>query len=373
MRIAVNARFLIRDKLEGIGWFTHETLRRIVAQAPEHEFVFLFDRPFDEAFIYGDNVQPAALFPPARHPFLWWWWFEKAVPAALKKHRADIFLSPDGYCSLSGRTPTVMVTHDIAHAHFPDQVPWAARKYYNYFVPRFLQRADRIVTVSEFVKKDICGHYGIESAKIDVAGNGAREGFQPLTGPERSAVREKYAGGREYFFYVGSINPRKNVHRLIAAFDRFKKRTHAPVQLLLAGRFGWQTGEVREAYEQARFREDIRFLGYVSEDELPLLMGGSLALVYASLFEGFGVPLLEAMHAETPVITSNVASMPEVAGRAAWLVDPLITDQIAIAMQLLYEEPQRREALIREGRTQRGAFSWDRAADVLWKAVEKVC
>ncbi len=372
MRIAVNTRLLIKGKLEGIGWFTYEVVRRLVAQHPEHEFIFLFDRPFDKSFVFGENVTSVVLSPPARHPVLWYWWFEWSVPRVLKKYKADVFLSPDGYCSLRTNTPTVMVTHDIAHVHMRRQIPAKFRLYYDFFVPRYLQRAERIITVSDFSKRDIIEHFPVTPEKILVACNGIREVFSPLKAAQKSAVRAQYTAGQDYFFYVGAVHPRKNVHRLIEAFDGFKKATRSAVKLLIGGRFAWQTDEVKDAWESAQYKSDILFLGYVPDEELPRLMGAALALVYVSLFEGFGVPLLEAMHCDVPVITSNVTSLPEVAGKAALLVNPLDIFDIAKAMQLISEKPALRQDLIAEGRTQRLQFSWDKATEAAWQAIESL-
>lgn len=371
MRIAVNTRFLLTKKLEGIGWFTYEVVRRLVQAHPEHEFIFLFDRPYDPQFIFGKNVTPVVLFPPARHPVLWLWWFEWSVPRALEKYQADVFLSPDGYCSLRASTPTVMVTHDIAHVHLPGHIPAKFRYYYNFFVPRYLRRAERIVTVSEFSKRDIAQHYEIHNEKITVACNGVREDFQPLSEAEKNAVKQQYADGQDYFFYVGAVHPRKNVHRLIQAFDAFKKQTQAPVKLLIGGRFAWQTGEVKAAYDAASCKDDIVFLGYIPDAELPRLMGAALALTYVSLFEGFGVPVLEALHCEVPVLTSNVSSLPEVAGDAGLLVNPLNVEAIANGLQQLYNDTALREKLIAAGKIQREKFTWERAAAIVWDNISQ--
>jgi len=371
MRIAVNTRFLLTKKLEGIGWFTYEVVRRLVQAHPEHEFIFLFDRPYDPQFIFGKNVTPVVLFPPARHPVLWLWWFEWSVPRALEKYQADVFLSPDGYCSLRASTPTVMVTHDIAHVHLPGHIPAKFRYYYNFFVPRYLRRAERIVTVSEFSKRDIAQHYEIHNEKITVACNGVREDFQPLSEAEKNAVKQQYADGQDYFFYVGAVHPRKNVHRLILAFDTFKKQTQAPVKLLIGGRFAWQTGEVKAAYDTASCKDDIVFLGYIPDAELPRLMGAALALTYVSLFEGFGVPVLEALHCEVPLLTSNVSSLPEVAGDAGLLVNPLNVEAIANGLQQLYNDTALREKLIAAGKIQREKFTWERAAAIVWDNISQ--
>ena len=135
MHIAVNTRLLLPGKLEGIGHYTNETMSRIVRQHPEHQFTFLFDRPFDPRFVYADNVTPKVVFPPARHPFLWWLWFEMAIPRALRQCKADVFLSPDNYCSLRTDVPTVMVLHDIIFEHFPQHIPPLVSRYYRHYVP----------------------------------------------------------------------------------------------------------------------------------------------------------------------------------------------------------------------------------------------
>lgn len=369
MRIAINTRFLLPGKLEGIGWFTQEVSRRLVSRHPEHEFIFLFDRPYDQAFLYADNIQPEVLFPPARHPLLWWLWFEWAVPAALRRTGADVFLSPDGYASLRSEVPTAMVLHDLAYLHYPEQVPTLVRSYYNYFVPRYLQRAEQVLTVSAYTRNDAVAQYGIDPAKISITCNGCREVFTPLTPEQQTAVRAKYSRGLPYLFYVGAVHPRKNVARLIRAYGQFREQHAEPVLLIIGGRLAWQTGEVEEALRQSAFRSDILLPGYLSDAELPQLLGAAEALVYPSLFEGFGVPLLEAMHAEVPVLTSQVSSMPEVAGEAAILVDPHSEASIAAGMLQLLNDPALRAQLVEAGRQQRQQFSWDRATDAVWEGL----
>ncbi len=362
MRIAVNTRFLLPGKLEGLGWYTHELLRRMVIQHPEHEFIFLFDRPFDPVFVYGSNVKPVVLFPPARHPVLWYAWFEWAVPRALRRLGADVFFSPDNYLSLGSSVRSVMTVHDLIPLQHPEQVPWWSRDYYRYFFPRYIRRADQLIAISGFVRQTILNTVGIDPAKIAVVYNGCREGFRPLTAAEQVAVRNRFAGGQNYFFYTGAVHPRKNIPRLIRAFDAFKSRTGAPVKLLLAGRLAWETGAVHAAAEASKYRADIDFLGYVSEPDLQALMAAAIALTYVSLSEGFGLPVLEAFHSDTPVIGSNTTAIPEVAGSAALLVDPFSEAAIATAMEQMYSDHALRSALIERGRQQRLQFDWDRAA-----------
>ncbi|MEO0339822.1 MAG: glycosyltransferase family 1 protein [Bacteroidota bacterium] len=363
---------MIKGKLEGLGWHNYELCKALVEAHPEDEFIFFFDRPFDDSFLFGDKVRGVVVAPPARHPILWWIWFEVSLPLYLKRYQIDVFLSLDSYCSLRSQVSTLMVTHDIAHVHYPDQVPAWPLRFYKKYVPKYLKRADHIITVSHFVKEDIITQYQIPAEKISVATNALRGTFKPVDENARVQVRQQYAAGTEYFFYLGAIHPRKNIDRLIQAFDQFKSKTQASTKLLIGGRFAWQTGAIKTAYDQSPYQDDIQFLGYLPDQELKQIMASALALTYVSLFEGFGFPILEAMHCEVPVITSNTSSMPEVAGEAALLVDPESIDEIAKAMQDLYLLPQLRYDLVEKGRRQRERFSWKKTADIVYEQLKAI-
>ncbi len=371
MKIAVNTRFLLPRQLEGFGWYTHEIARRLVVEHPEDEFLFLFDRPFDTRFVYADNVTPKVIFPPARHPFLWWWWFEQAIPQVLQDWGAEVFFSPDSYLSLRAKTPTVMTVHDLVPLHQPQGIPWMIRKYYQHYLPQFLHRADHILTVSEYVRQDIIQTGGVGEKRVSVAYNGCRDGFIPLEEAEKQLVRQQFSNGQAYFFYTGAIHPRKNIPRLIRAFDQFKSRTGSPAKLLLAGRMAWQTGEVTMAYEQAHGKNDIHFLGYVSEADLFRLTAAALALTYVSMSEGFGLPMLEAMHTDTPVLAANATCLPEVAGEAALLVDPYSEAAISEGLEKLWTDRAFGQQLMEHGRQQREKFSWQLAADQVYNVLQK--
>lgn len=353
---------MLPEKLEGLGWYTHEIVRRLVASHPDDEFFFLFDRPFDPQFIYGKNVVPLVVSPPARHPILWYLWFEMAVPRVLKKIKPDVFFSPDSFCSLKTDVPTVMTLHDIIPIHHPEQVPFFPRIFYQNFLKKYAQRADRLVVVSEFVKNDVAETLKIPLEKITVAPNGCREIFCPIPENEKAAVRSKFSAGQPYFFYAGSIHPRKNVARLILAFDLFKNRSNSAMKLLIGGRFLQATPDVKLAFENAKHRADIHFLGYLNENDLAKLTAAAFALTYFSTDEGFGLPVLEAMNCDVPVLTSSVSSLPEVAGDAAILADPFSENEMADAMFSVFENENLRKNLIEKGRAQRQKFSWDLAA-----------
>lgn len=370
MKIAVNTRLLLKDKLEGIGWVEYETLRRMVLAHPEVEFYFLFDKSPDKSFIFGDNVVPVTLFPPARRSFLFVWYFEWSVTRALKKIKPDLFFSPDGYLSLRTKVPSVVQFHDLNYEHYPHDVQKKYQWHYKTFFPRFARKAKRIVTVSEFSKQDIVDCYGIEPNRIDVAYNGVNEKFAPIQEEEQEAIRAKYTDGNPYFMFVGSLHPRKNLARLFTAFDLFKSQTPSNVKLLIVGEKRWWSEPIEQAYSQMRFKDEVVFAGRLRAEDLHLVTAAALASVYVSYFEGFGIPILEAFKCDTPVITSNVTSMPEVADDAALLVDPFSEASIAEGMTEMLNENVR-EALIEKGRERAKVFSWDLATEGIWKCLMK--
>lgn len=369
MKIAVNTRLLLKDKLEGIGWVAYECLRRMVISHPEVEFHFIFDREPDPKFIFADNVKPVVLFPPARHPFLYIAFFEFAVTRYLRKIKADLYLSPDGYLSLRSKVKQIAVFHDLNFEHFPQDFPKIHLWHYKKFFPKYARKADKIITVSEFSKKDICECYGINPDKIEVAYNGANEIFSPVSEDVKKETRDKYTEGNPYFMFVGSLHPRKNLARLFTSFDLFKKRNNNDIKLLIVGSKRWWTEPIKNAYEAMTHKDDVIFTGRLSAEDLHLVTASALASVYVSYFEGFGIPIVEAFKCNTPVITSNVTSMPEVANDAALLVDPFNEESIADAMEKILDEEVRND-LIEKGRIRRQDFSWDKAAETWWKVLE---
>jgi len=371
MRIAVNTRLLLTGKLEGIGWFTFETLKRITRENPEHEFIFIFDRPFNPEFIFADNITPVVIGPQARHPFLFYIWFDFRIPRVLKKYKVDLFLSPDGYLSLRTKVPQLAVIHDINFVHRPDDLPWLIAKYYNFFFPRFARIAKRIATVSFYSKEDITRSFKIDFDKIDVVYDGINQVFSPVSEEIKTEIRNKYTGGSEYFLFVGALHPRKNISGLLRAFEGFKGETSSNIKLVVVGGEMHKTGEIFEVWENMRFKDEVIFTGRVTTDELQCITGSALALTFVPFFEGFGIPIVEAMSAGIPVICSNTTSIPEVGGNAVLYADPLKIDQITDAMIKMANEPEFREMLIQKGFVQKNKFSWDETARLLWISMNR--
>lgn len=372
MRIGINTRFLLKDKMEGFGWFTYETVKRLVTRHPQHEFIFFFDRKYDPKFIFSDNVTPVVLNPPARHPILFKIWFDYSITRALKKHKIDLFFSPDGYLSLKTNIPQIGVIHDLNFEHFPNDLPKSALNYLKKYFPLFAEKAAHILTVSEFSKQDIANTYGIAENKISVAHNGANESFQPVSAHIQQQIQGKYTNGKPYFIFVGALHPRKNIDRLLSAFNQFKADTNSETQLLIVGEKLWKNKPFQEKLNLLDHRNAVHFSGHVNLSELVKLTAAARAMAFVSYFEGFGIPLVEAMQAGTPIVCGNKTALPEVVGDAALLVDPFSIAEIANGLKRIDEDEALREELTEKGYSRSKAFSWDRSAEIIWEVIESV-
>ena len=372
MKIAVNTRLLLKNKLEGIGWFTYESLKRIVTSHPEHDFYFIFDRKYDVEFVFADNVTPIVIGPPARHPVLHYIWYEISIPRVLKKIDPDIFISPDAFLSLSSKYPDLVVIHDLNFEHFPEYMPWLWRSYYRYFTPKYAKKAKRIATVSEYSKSDIVLQYGVDPEKVDVVYNGSNDNFKPVSEKDKTETKIRFSGGDDYFVFVGALNPRKNLKNIFEAFDMFKSDQETNLKFVVVGEKMYWSDDIKAAFETMKHKSDVVFTGRLEPDDLSKVVGSSIALLYVSVFEGFGIPIVEAFNAEVPVITSNVTSMPEIAADAALMVDPKSIEQIATAMDKVYNDSDFAASLVEKGKIRRNDFTWEKTAENVWTSIEKI-
>ncbi|UCH15302.1 MAG: glycosyltransferase family 4 protein, partial [Bacteroidales bacterium] len=267
---------------------TYHTLKRITLNHPGHEFIFIFDRKYSEDFIFSDNIRPVIAHPKSQHPYSGYLFFEWSIPNVLRKYKPDLFLCPDGWLSLRTKFKSLPVIHDLNFFHFPEFFPRHIRKYYFYFFPRFINKATRIATVSQYTKQDILSRFDFDKNKIDVVYNGAGEELKPLNKEEQDKVRLKFSGGYPYLLFIGLIHPRKNLANLIKAYDSFKQSVNSNVKFLVVGSKKWWTAELQEAYESSKFKDQIYFTGRVRYKDLRLITASAMALVYASFFEGLG-------------------------------------------------------------------------------------
>ena len=360
-RIALNARLLIPNRLEGIGWFTDACYRRIISSHPEHEFLLLFDRTPAPEFNYARNAHCQRIFPPARRPFLYDAWFDYGVTQALKRWKADVFVSTDGMLSRRTDVPQLAVMHDLNFMHHPEWMPAREATYYTQRFPEFALLANRLATVSAYSKEDIVEQFGVDADRIDVVANAPAKDYRPRTASEkREAV---FTGGQPYFLFVGSLHPRKNLEGLLRAYAQYREEGGAN-QLLIVGERMWDDALGQQA--------GVHYAGRLPRTQLAEVMRNAQGLVFVPWFEGFGVPIVEAFASGVPVIASNVTAMPEVCGgAAAALVDPGDPGAIAHAMRQLDSDATLRAEAIKKGLVRARDFSWDESAEQLWSAICK--
>lgn len=371
MRIAVNAIFMQNNPLEGFGNFANQIVEQLIIAHPQHQFLLVYDRPFDPKHLSAPNVQSIMTGPPARHPLSFLTWYNWSLPRAIRSFKPDILLQPYGFSSARTKIPQLLTLHDIAFIKHPQFVPKQQRLFYQLFNKKFIQKASRINTVSDFSKKEIAQHYRISEEHIDVIQNGIKPIFRPLTWEEREEVKNQYTQGTEFFLCTGTLQPRKNLITLLKAFSIFKKRQRSSMKLVIAGRKGWGMEEFEEKLSTFKFREDVLLTGYLADDELAKLTGAAYAMVYPSFYEGCGVPVLEAMQAGVPVITTSNSAMSSICENAAVYAAPSVPDEWAIHMNLLYSNESYRSQLIERGKEMTKPYTWDRAATAYMDSIMK--
>ena len=366
-RIGINARNILPKKMEGFGHYSYEITKRLCESHPEHEFVLFFDREVDASLKFPLNVKTVVLFPPTRHPLLWILWLEFSLPLALKRHKIDVFWSPDGFCSLLSSIPQIITIHDINFEHYPKDVPRIARIYFQYFFPKFARKAKHILTVSNYSKEDISKTYSISEQKISVVYNAPNSLYKPISDQEKLAVKKEFAFDSNYFLFVGSIHPRKNIQRLIEGFALAKKDLN-DLKLVIVGSAMWKDKFLTIPKE---IEKDILFLGHLSLENLTKVTASAFALTYVPYFEGFGIPLVEAMKCGVPILAANSTCLPEVADDAAIYCDPFDINSIANGMIEIYKSEKLREELSLNGLKRSQEFSWNQSSEKVLSYLEK--
>ena len=283
------------------------------------------------------------------------------LPSACRRWQADIlhvtYVGP-----LPATCPLVVTVHDVAFKHYPDFFSPRDRLLFATLLPFTLRRASAVITGSMHAKQEILGFYPFLDGKVHVTPDSPGPLFQPI-GEKQSlqAIQSRYGIRTEFILAVGNLQPRKNLLRLISAFASIRGQ-RGPIQLVIAGKAQWQSSAVYAAVRRLGVERDVAFTGYVIDEDLVLLYNAAKVFVYPSIYEGFGLPVLEAMACGTPVVTSNTSSMPEVAGDAALLVDPYQERHIESAIQQILTNSELASSLSRKGLKRAQGFSWHRTA-----------
>ncbi len=295
-------------------------------------------------------------------------WEQVALPLT----RMDLLHSMAFVTPLISPWPTVVTVYDLSFVHYPAAFPAARRTYLRLLAQLSCRRAGRVIAISESTRRDLVKQWGLPAGKITVAYPGVGEQFQPLPADRVEAFRARRKLPETFMLHVGTLQPRKNLVRLIQAY----RKLQTDVKLVLVGGKGWLYQEILDEIERLNLQNDVIMPGYVPADELPLWYNAAAALAFPSLYEGFGFPVVEAMACGTPVVTSNVSSMPEAAGtggkRAALLVDPHDTGALADALDRILVDKALREELQNKGLKQSARFTWQQTAAATVAAYQHV-
>ncbi len=383
MHIGLEATNLRSQRLGGVWRYTESLIRALGRLASPHRYSLLFLNSF----------KPWARVPPPRvssptmrlvevtsvSNFLFTFLLPM-IPLGGSRLTVESFLGPvDVFHSVNAaalpqrKGRRVVTVQDLTCLQLPQFHPWLRRALFQLGVRRAARLADAIIVPSSATKRDIVRRFRSAEEKIRVVPLAAGEHFVPLSREESMPVLSRYElPYRDYLLFVGNVEPRKNLLALIEAYSRLRAATPLAPRLAIAGGAGWKNRSIHRAAAASPAAADIRFLGYVPEAELPALMNGALALVYPSIYEGFGLPPLEAMACGTPVITSNRSSLPEVVGDAALLVDPDDRAELADAMARIVDQEPLREDLRERGLKQAQRFSWEETARLTLRVYESV-
>ncbi len=360
----------------GIGYYTENIIRSLIELDQNDEF-------FIVANLFATNTPSKVKISPTAKNYnyklirflpgkVWNQLIKRRVlPPVnmLLKDTPDVMVNFDFVrLPVSKKVKTLTVIHDLAFLHYPEFVQSRNLARLKKFVPLAIKKSDRIVAVSEYTKSDIVKSYKVDPQKIDVVSNAVNHKvFFPQQ--LKSSVKKKYGLPDNYILFIGNIEPRKNILGIIEAFGKLPAPLQAQHPLVLVGGKGWNDEEIKSALNSTGAKAHITMVGYVDDEDIAQVYAGAQIFVFPSFYEGFGLPVLEAMASGTPVITSKVSSLPEVGGDAVLYVDPKKPSTIAEAMKKLLQNKELQKTLIKKGLAHSKQFSWEQSAGQMLRAI----
>jgi glycosyltransferase involved in cell wall biosynthesis len=348
----------------GVSRYVEYLLRDLPAAAPEDRFIVYAGRRSAGPAIasrFPAGVRGSLSRWPTESPQVGIAWEQAIAPVALARDRIDVVHAPVQVAPLLARRPSVVTVHDLAFLVYPEQFPGIKQRYLNHLTRLSVRRATRIIAVSDNTRRDLRRFYGIDPAKTVVVPNGVGSEFRRAPSEEELALFKAGHGVEQPFIlFVGTLQPRKNLVTLLRAWSRLAPSERLP--LVVVGATGWLYEPIFAEARALGIADQVQFRGYAGADDLPLWYSAATVFVYPSLYEGFGLPVAEAMGCGTPVITASTSSLPEVAGSAALLVDPTDVDALTQALRELIAKPELRADLSRRGREQSRQFTGERTA-----------
>ena len=355
----------VRSLVAALGTIDHETKYLLLHAAPNGATV--------PSFPAGPNFRRRNLRLPQRYLDIVWQRLGLPLPVDTLTGPVDLFHSPD-FVLPPVRARSLLTVHDLAFLLHPECADARLRAYLERAVPRSVARADFVVADSENTRRDVIRLLSAPPDKVEVVYGGVDPSFRPVDDQDRLAALRQHLGlgAAPFILAVGVIEPRKNLNRLFAAFQRLRDRRAVPHKLVIVGRRGWLWEDILAQAESSPWRDEIIFPGFVPEGELATLYSAADVLAFPSLYEGFGLPILEAMACGTPVVASNTSSLPEVVGEAGLLVDPLNTDELAAALELALLDEPLRTRLRQRGLARAAQFNWPTAARSLLRVYRRL-
>jgi len=355
----------------GIGRYTRELVQATLAQDADHEYV-LFSAPPPTgkslAQFFPANGQVTHKIAPVSEQWLYRIWYRARLPISVQRFtgKLDLFHSPDFVLPpTGGDIPTLLTVHDLSFVHFPEVYPQVLVNYLNKVVPWSVERATHILADSVATKQDLMAIWQVPDEKVSVLYSGVSAAFEREEDAGRiTAVRQKYnLGDSPYLLSVGTVQPRKNYQMLIQAFAPIAAKF--PHNLYIAGGKGWLYDEMMAEIEKQGLTDRVRFIGFVDDEDLSTLYSGADLYVFPSIYEGFGLPMLEAMACGVPVIASDVSSLPEVGEGTAVMLPPHNLTKWTQTIDNILESPEQQKQMISAGYQQIQKFSWGKSASQL--------
>jgi len=362
MLIGIDASRAVAAQPTGTELYSQQLIRALIDSAPERRFRLYFNQPPAADLFKSDRVELRAI----RFPHLW---THARLSLEMALHRPDALFVPAHVLPIVHPRQSVVTVHDLGYLHFPNSHPRFQRWYLDVSTRWNARAAMRLIADSQATKDDLIRHYGTPAEKIVVAHPGLDPNLHRVEDAAQiDAGKSKYGIEGDYLLTLGTLQPRKNLARLIKAYGRAKV---AP-KLVIAGKKGWLYDNLFKQVERLSLTGRVLFPGYVADSDKPALISGATALVFPSLYEGFGFPVVEAMACGTPVVCSNTSSLQEVAGDAALLVNPTDTDDIAAAIQYVTSNAELRHTLVANGYAQAGQFTWAACAQTVLTVLEGI-
>jgi len=368
MIIAVNTRLKKDEQPGGYEDFMFGLLNQLCKKYPQHQFIYIFDKQYDNGLVFSKNILPVIAGPQTGNSLRLQYWFNFKIPKILRQHKADVFVSMEGICSMRTKKPQCLLISDLGFLYQPQTMKKWLAGFYKKFTPAFLAKAKTIVTVSDYARSVITDHYKIDKEKVSLIYPVVDEIFKPVDWEEKEIIKEKHTGGKAYFLFSGDIDQRSNIINLLKAFSFFKNRQKSNMLLLIAGRADESFKKELKTY---KFRNEVMLLEDLAKDDLAKITAAAYALVYPVLYTDFSLPVLQAMQCNVPVVASNTGALPSICGDAALYTNPNDFKDIAENMMLVFKDEDKTAAMVSAGKVLLQQYNSDKSAYLLMQSIQK--